>query len=121
MDKQPVPKNASKMIEKARRDNDEKFKNSSKKRLITNIEKKFKTLMIGALAAFEESFGEVWGHGNWPENPTEEQKIWRDEWEKVRTKILNSGNNQLRAALDEIAQYTMTWNRYRTEFIIKQD
>ena len=33
---------------------------------------------------------------------------------------LNNGNNQLRAALNEIAQYSMKWDKYRMDFIVKQ-
>jgi hypothetical protein len=31
--------------------------------LLNNIEKKFNTTIIGSLAAIEESFGFLWGHG----------------------------------------------------------
>ena len=100
-----------------KKNNEEKYKENSKKRLITNVEKKFKTTMIGSLAVFEKHFGFLWGHGD--NNPTEEQIHFRDLWEESRTEILNNGNTQLRIAQEEIAQYTMTWNRYHTDFIIK--
>jgi hypothetical protein len=34
--------------------------NDHKEQLLNNIEKRFKTTMIGALARFEESFGYLW-------------------------------------------------------------
>ena len=37
-----------------KKNNEEKYKENSKKRLITNVEKKFKTTMIGSLAVFEK-------------------------------------------------------------------
>lgn len=105
--------------EEIKKKNQESYKENSKKRLINNIDKKFKTTMIGSLAVFEKYFGELWGHGN--SNLTEEQKRYRQLWEEARTDILNNGNTQMRIAQEEIAQYTMTWNRYKTEFIIKKD
>ena len=39
------------------------YKDNSKRRLLNNIKKKFDTTIIGSLAAFEEKFGELWGHG----------------------------------------------------------
>jgi hypothetical protein len=81
-----------------------------------NIEKKFKTTMIGSLAVFERHFGDIWGHGQ--QDPTDEQLEARRLWEQARTEILNNGNTQLRIAQEEVAEYTMTWNRYQTEFIV---
>lgn len=104
--------------EEIRKRNAEKYKENSKKRLMTNIDKKFQTTMIGSLAQFEEFFGNLWGHGLPLDRLSSTQVENRKIWEEVRTNILNNGNNQARAARDEIAQYTMTWNRYRTEFIV---
>ena len=41
----------------------EQYQENSKKRLLNNIKKKFDTTIIGSLAAFEEEFGYLWGHG----------------------------------------------------------
>jgi hypothetical protein len=96
--------------------NEEKYRDNSKKRLINNIEKKFKTTMIGSLASFEKYFGELWGHGG--EDLTAEELRFRELWEQARTEILNNGNSQLRIAQEEIAQYSMTWNRYHIDFLV---
>jgi len=89
-----------------KRDNEEKYKYQSKKRLTTNIHKKFTTTMIGALAAFEKHFGHIW----------ENDPRWRDTWENARTEVLDVGNKNLRAAEQEISEYTITWDRHTTEF-----
>ena len=96
-----------------------KYKDSSKKRLLNNIKKKFDTTTIGSLAIFEEFFGELWGHGLRYNELTEEEKEWREDWNEARTKILDLGNSNLRASQSEISQYTIAWNRYVTNFIIK--
>ena len=97
------------------------YKNGSKKRLIANITKKLKTTMIGSLACFEEEFGELWGHNKDYDDKTDDERDWYDAWQATRTKILHSGNNQLRAATEEINQYSMTWDRHHIDFIIKKD
>lgn len=66
--------------------------------LINNLYKKFQTTMIGALARFEDNFGYVW------ENEPEDSAIW-DRWEYTRNSILNNGNKQARAAIDETKKY----------------
>ena len=106
----------------ARHNNDNKYRENSKKRLITNVEKKFKTTMIGALASFEKHFGWLWAHEESIE-PHEEMydEDYKELWEQVRNDILNNGNSQLRAAQEEIAEYTMTWNRYHIDFLVTQD
>ena len=100
--------------------NKEKFQNNSKNRLITNIKKKFNTTMIGALAAFEEEFGEIWGDGLDIEDLSRDQMDERERWEKVRSRVLDNGNDQSRSATEEISNHTISWNRYTTKFIVKK-
>ena len=97
----------------------DKYKDSSKKRLLNNLKKKFDTTTIGSLAIIEEIFGELWGHGVHYNELTEEEKEWREDWNEARTKILDLGNSNLRASQSEIAQYSISWNRYVTNFIVK--
>lgn len=86
-------------------------------RLMTILEKKFKTSFIGAISQFESYFGVLWGHGK-PENKlTEQEKLWRERWNLVRTQILNNGNNQVRAVQQELSQYTMRWDAHSIKLI----
>ena len=97
----------------------DKYKDSSKKRLLNNLKKKFDTTTIGSLAIVEDIFGELWGHGVHYNELTDEEKEWREDWNEARTKILDLGNSNLRAAQSEVAQYSISWNRYVTNFIVK--
>lgn len=72
--------------------------NKREQELIHSLYKRFQTTMIGALARFEDNFGHVW------ENEPENSPIW-DTWEYTRDSILNNGNKQARAAIDEIQNY----------------
>jgi hypothetical protein len=94
----------------------ESYKDNSKRRLLNNLKKKFDTTIIGSLAAFEDRFGELWGHGLPTGELDEDQIYWREVWTDARAKILDNGNSNLRAAQNEIAQYTLSWNRYVTQF-----
>jgi hypothetical protein len=100
---------------------EEKFKESSKKRLSNNIRKKFDTTIIGSLAVMEEFFGELWGHGLRYNELTDDEKDWREAWEEARTKMLDLGNSNSRASQNEISQYTISWNKYVTNFIVLKD
>lgn len=91
---------------------DNAYKENSKKRLLNNIERKFRTTMIGALDKFEKAFGYLWGH-NKNSRLTEEELDMKEIWEDVRTQILDNGNNNMRAAQQEIAQYTLSFNMYK--------
>ena len=102
--------------EKNKRQKDITYKDNSKRLLLNNIKKKFDTTIIGSLAAFEEKFGELWGHGLSIEELDEDQLYWREVWADARSRILDNGNANLRAAQNEIAQYTLSWNRYVTQF-----
>lgn len=100
---------------------DEKYKDNSKRRLLNTLKKKFDTTIIGSLAAFEEQFGELWGHGTPEEKLDEDQIYWRDAWMEARAKVLDNGNANLRAAQNEISQYTLSWNRYVTNFQLRNN
>lgn len=65
--------------------------------IIADIETKFKTTMIGSLARFEESFGHLW------EEDGPDQQEYLDLWEYTRNSILNNGNKQMRAAINELS------------------
>ena len=102
--------------ERNKRVKDDTYKENSKRRLLNNLKKKFDTTIIGSLAAFEDRFGELWGHGLPMAELDEDQLYWRAAWADARSKILDNGNANLRAAQNEIAQYTLSWNRYVTQF-----
>ena len=101
---------------KRRADSDNTYKDNSKRRLMNIIKKKFDTTIIGSLAAFEERFGDLWGHGLPLEDLDEDQRYWREQWMETRFKVLDNGNSNLRAAQNEASQYTISWNRYVTNF-----
>ena len=94
----------------------EKYKDNSKRRLSNILKKKFDTTIIGSLAAFEDRFGDLWGHGLPMNELDEDQTYWRELWMETRSKVLDNGNANLRAALNEISQYTLSWNRYVSNF-----
>lgn len=95
------------------------YRENSRKRLVSILDQKFKTTMIGAIARFEEAFGELWGHRD--NSPSIEQLKFRRIWDEVRKDILDNGNKQRRAAHDEVSQYTMSWDKYKTEFIVRKE
>lgn len=64
------------------------------------LRKKIETTMIGALARFEDGFGDLWGYNT--DNPSQEQIRNRVIWDRVRNEILDHGNNQLRKAIGEL-------------------
>ena len=107
--------------DKRRVDASERYKDGSKRRLSNILKKKFDTTIIGSLAAFEDRFGDLWGHGISIDQLDEDQKYWRGLWMETRSKVLDNGNANLRAAQNEISQYTLSWNRYVTNFNNSRD
>jgi hypothetical protein len=90
-----------KLREQALKENEAKYRLNSKKRLLINITGKFRTTMIGSLAAFEKRFSHLW------ENDPEMKALW----DEVRTEILDLGNKNLRAAEQELSEYTILWDK----------
>jgi hypothetical protein len=75
---------------------------SNKKNIHQIFKKRMQTVMIGAIAKFEDNFGFLWGQEN--ENLTAEQTRNKILWDKTRTEILDHGNNQIRLAITESKQ-----------------
>lgn len=107
-------KRALDKIKEARR---QKYLDACRKRLANIAEIKIKTSFIGALDAFEKEFGDLWGFG---EPQTDKEQEYYDKWQIARTNVLNNGNNQLRALLNDISNNIIEWNRYSTTFINKE-
>jgi hypothetical protein len=96
-------------------ENRKAYGEQSRLRLLKIIKKKLMTTTIGSLSVVEEEIGKgLWGHGLAESECSPEQLAWRKIWETCRNKILNNGNNQIRAVEKEIPQYTMQWDRYNT-------
>lgn len=91
---------------------DSKYKAESKDRLSKILKKKIQTTMIGALSTLEENFGFLWASGS--DKPlTEEQEAMKNIYNKVRSEILDRGNNQARNIDAELSQYEVEWTRYQ--------
>jgi hypothetical protein len=97
------------------------YNEQSKNRLSNQIEKKCRTTMIGSLAAFEDEFGHLWGHGLPPEELSNEQHEFRELWQYARTRILDDGNSNIRAIKSEISQYDIKWKRFVMEFNVNNN
>jgi len=106
------------IVHERKKVNEERGKLYSQNRLRQNVGKKIQTTMIGALSAFEENFGKLWGLES-DVDLTDEQKMFRELWEKTRTDVLNKGNKQLRAAMEEISEYNTEWNKYKATLIVR--
>lgn len=86
---------------------DDKYRLDSKDRLSKILKKKIQTTMIGALSSIEEHFGFLW------EGDGKQSKEMQELYNKVRSEILDKGNNQARNIDAELAQYDVTWLRYQ--------
>lgn len=100
---------------------DNKYKEKSKKRLTNILTTKIKTSFIGSISSIENHFGFLWGHGKPEEELTESEASMREIWENARASILDNGNTQLRAAVNEISNYSINWERFHVELPIKQE
>jgi len=126
-----------KLVDTAKENDKIKYQQDSKKRLEKIIETKNKTSFIGAISAFEELFGFLWGCKNNEITPEQQEILnvlneagfteiyFKELWEQARTQVLNNGNTQARALKNELSQYTINWERYQTilkvENIKKED
>lgn len=101
-------------------DSKDNYKFQSRRRLRNTIETKINTVMIGALDAIEKAFGEEWGQNVPYQNKTPRQIKMLEIKDKLRTEILNNGNNQKRAAIAAIEEYDVEWKRHYLELNVQE-
>jgi hypothetical protein len=97
----------------------ENYRHQSRRRLQRAVETKINTTMIGAIAAVEAKFGNLWGQGKPASELTDRELEMLALKDELRTEILNNGNNQKRAATAEINQYDIEWKRHHMELHVQ--
>jgi len=107
--------------QKQRESQERKYKERSKKRLSNIIGTKIKTSFIGAISSCEKNFGFLWGHGKDDSELTDKEIEMKEIWEEIRTEILDNGNTQLRAATNEIDNYSIRWERHSIGITFNKD
>lgn len=116
MDNLPEDYNKMSDYKKAR---EAKFKLDSKERLSKILKKKIQTTMIGALSSIEENFGFLWNNNS--DKPlTKDQEELKNLYNKIRSEILDKGNNQARNIDAELSQYEIEWLRYSIKMPVIQ-
>lgn len=81
--------------------------------------KRIDTTMIGALSAVEELFGDLWNHKVY--DKTDEQSEWFQRYEKLRSRILDNGNNQKRKIDEDIDKYDIDWKKYHYDIRVSDN
>jgi hypothetical protein len=95
-----------------------KYKADSKDRLSKILKKKIQTTMIGALSSIEDNLGFLWEPGE-SGKLTKDQEQFKSLFNKIRSEILDRGNNQARNIDAELAQYEVEWLRYTMVMPVK--
>lgn len=107
------------------------YSDKSKTQLLAVVDKKLHTTFIGALAQFEKEFGFLWGQKGREITEDEKeilellesrgytQEYFEDIWLDARDRVLENGNNQLKALKKEIKNYTVSWNRVRQDLVVR--
>lgn len=95
---------------------DKKYKEDSKDRLSKILKKKIQTTMIGALSSLEENLSFLWEQ----DNPKFSKSDMKNLYNKIRSEILDKGNNQARNIDAELAQYEIEWLRYSIKMPVIQ-
>jgi CRISPR/Cas system CSM-associated protein Csm2 small subunit len=87
---------------------DQKYKTDSKDRLSKTLKKKIQTTMIGALSTIEENLAFLWEQDNTKFSKEDMKNLYN----KIRSEILDKGNNQARNIDAELSQYEVEWLKY---------
>jgi hypothetical protein len=87
---------------------DQKHRIESKERLSGILKKKIQTTMIGALSTIEENLAFLWEE----DSPKVTKQEMKEIYNKIRSEILDKGNNQARNVDAELSNYDIAWLRY---------
>ena len=97
-----------------KQDRDSRYYQDSKDRLSKIVKKKIQTTMIGSLSTIEENLGFLWSGDD------EKSVEMRNIYEKIRSEILDKGNNQSRNIDAELSQYEIKWLRYQLTLPVRR-
>ena len=101
--KKAFKKNRNK--DKAKSSNRVRFLLKRKAPIDEVLDKRFKTVFVGAISKIEESFGGLWGGDEIDEEKmTEDQEYWYDVFLGLRDKIFDQGNQQKKQCVSEISR-----------------
>lgn len=104
-----------------KRQRSERYAQQAKRSLFSYTEKQAQTIMIGALAAIEDNFGFLWGHGKDYDELTENQKKMRDAWQVTRTKILDLGNSRISLVEKEFSYFIIEHTNFNYDFNLRKE
>lgn len=94
-----------------------KIKNA-KRRLFSCLKRRLMSSFIGALERFEIEFGkELWQHGEHHSRLDEDGMYYREKWSRCRDSILENGNDQIDAVVDEISRLSVLEYKISTNFL----
>lgn len=89
-----------------------KYRVESKDKLAKILKKKIQTTMIGSLSTIEENFGFLWTNEDGAPL-TKDQEMMKNIYNKIRSEILDRGNNQARNIDAELSQYEIECIKYQ--------
>lgn len=92
----------------------DEYQAKSNERLKTIMMKRIETTMIGALDVIEKEINELTRN-----LPKSDSIMLKDAYSRIRSKILDNGNNQKRAVNEEMKHYTVSWNMYTMTIPVK--
>ncbi len=107
----------SKAREQEREQHHTSFSAKSLSRLQRVAAKKMRSSFVGTLPILEHFFGHLWAHGTDNAELTDLQIRWRAIWSKVRTAILDNGNDQLKALERELSEYEVKWLSFQATMV----
>lgn len=87
--------------------------------LMDYVRERMKTSMIRNLETFEKDFSYLWGGHDGPTNRNE--RIFYSLWKKVRTDILDFGNNAIRDVTKELEANNISRKKVTVEYKFKKD
>jgi CRISPR/Cas system CSM-associated protein Csm2 small subunit len=87
---------------------EQKYKVESKDKLSKVLKKKIQTTMIGALSTIEENLAFLWEQ----DDPKFSKEDMKNLYNKIRSEILDKGNNQARNIDAELSHYDVEFLKY---------
>jgi len=74
--------------------------------ILNSVLKRYKTVFIGSVDAIDKIIGVIlWGHGKPEDELTDEDREWLPFRDKLRKKILDAGNKNMRDTEDQLSEY----------------
>ena len=102
----------------AKKDFKDKYRDITYEELLELVEKRCKTIFVGAVYKIEQNYGDLWGENELGDDDqlSPEQQSEYEKFLDLRDSIFDQGNSECKKLISEVKRFVNTQNKVQLKF-----